>query len=286
MKIAATEALTWAERLETIAGTAIGAELASKATDPSATARLRAARDFRDELGHSRVIDLPVLLHAQGCGQTKPNSAVSSLHSANSPDNSDVDWPAVRREMLPGTENAALTHPDLILWWALLDPTLEISNAVREPDSAQSPSIAPAPAIRQLSIEDRVARRAWLAEGPDGEGASLGAIEVWTETELRGLHALWWHAHRTHNLNLASLVEGSRSWLIEHIQPDNATNRPWGSHVFLLAGFGTDNASHESRLFAETLIHNCQVTLGRADSLSAWILIDSARALRAWATED
>ena len=56
-----------------------------------------------------------------------------------------------------------------------------------------------------------------------------------------------------------------------------------GAHVFLLAGLGTDNASHESRLFAETLIHNCQVTLGRADALSAWILVDSARALRSWA---
>lgn len=283
MKIAATEALAWAERLETIAGATIGAELASRMADPSATARLRGARDFRDELGHSRAIDLPVLLHAQGFGQTRPNPTAANLHSANSPENSDVDWLALRREMLPETGDTPISHPDLILWWALLDSTLEISNAVREPNGTSSASSVPA--IRQISIEDRVAGRARLAEGPDGEGAALGAIEVWTETELRGLHALWWHAHRTRNPHLASLVESSRRWLIDHIQPDNATNRPWGAHVFLLAGFGTDNASHESRLFAETLIHNCQVTLGRADSLSAWILIDSARALRAWAGE-
>jgi hypothetical protein len=35
----------------------------------------------------------------------------------------------------------------------------------------------------------------------------------------------------------------------------------------------------DARLYAETLLHNCQVTLGRADRRSAWILLDAGQEL-------
>ncbi len=98
-------------------------------------------------------------------------------------------------------------------------------------------------------------------------------IEVWTEQELSGLHALWWLARRRGRDDLARRGAAARDWHLVNTQPDNATNRPWALHVFLLGG--TD----ESRLYAETLLHNCLVGTGRPDPTSAWILLDSARAL-------
>lgn len=97
-------------------------------------------------------------------------------------------------------------------------------------------------------------------------------IEVWTETELSALHALW-HAARRSRPELASRVSSAVSWHLQHTQPDNATNRPWAAHVFLLHG------SAESRHFAETLVSNCIVLNGRPDPLSAQILLDAAEAL-------
>ncbi len=67
-----------------------------------------------------------------------------------------------------------------------------------------------------------------------------------------------WHAQ----------AEAVRDWHIENTQPDNATNRPWALHVFLLAG------SPEGRHYAETLLHNALVT--GPEPFCAWILMDVA----------
>ena len=56
-------------------------------------------------------------------------------------------------------------------------------------------------------------------------------------------------------------------------EPDNATNRPWALHVFLLA------SAPECQHYAETLLHNCLVTTGEPEPLSAWILLDAANEL-------
>jgi hypothetical protein len=110
-------------------------------------------------------------------------------------------------------------------------------------------------------------------------------IEVLTERELCALHAL----HRVaRDLKSRGDLEGSTwaksrctracMWLVEHLQPDNATNYPWGLHVMLLQE-PTLNGMGDH--YAQTLLHNCQVGTGRgqADARSAWILWDAANEL-------
>lgn len=74
------------------------------------------------------------------------------------------------------------------------------------------------------------------------------------------------------------IAESSARWLITEIQPDNATNLPWAVHVF--ASLAVRDDSHEARMYAETLMHNCMVSSGQPDTLSALILLDAAKQLR------
>ncbi|MFA6043495.1 MAG: hypothetical protein WC718_00800 [Phycisphaerales bacterium] len=95
------------------------------------------------------------------------------------------------------------------------------------------------------------------------------AIEVWTEGELCGVHALAWLARGTREE--ARLKEAAR-WLIENIQPDNATAHPWGVHVF--AWMGKEDV--EADMYAQTLLHNSMAGRSEPDVLSAVILWDAA----------
>ena len=98
------------------------------------------------------------------------------------------------------------------------------------------------------------------------------ALEVWTATELAALHALWnLAARRPERPEWRQRAEAHRTWFLNEIQPDNATNRPWAIHVFLLDG------GPEASFYAETLLHNAQ-TVGD-DLLSGWILKDAAAEL-------
>ena len=149
-----------------------------------------------------------------------------------------------------GIETAPRPLPDadLGLWWAL----------------------AGAPVDVDALLAKRTAGPLWL------QGA-FKTIEVWTESELCGLHALWGLARDRGRQDWAERVQVVRDWHIENTQPDNATNRPWALHVFLLAG--TPECQH----YAETLLHNCLVTTGEPEPLSAWILLNVADELERYA---
>ncbi|MHC5004955.1 MAG: hypothetical protein ACYTJ0_17750 [Planctomycetota bacterium] len=115
--------------------------------------------------------------------------------------------------------------------------------------------------------------------GPPSGGSLLEqglfrTIEVWTEAELCALHALHRLARERGREDWRQRVADVRDWHLVHTQPDNATNRPWALHVFLLGG------SPESQQYAETLLHNAMAFSGVPEPLSAWILIDAARELR------
>ena len=110
-------------------------------------------------------------------------------------------------------------------------------------------------------------------EGPLWRQGCFKTIEVWTEAELCGLHALWGLAREQHREDWAQRAEDVRDWHMANTQPDNATNRPWALHVFLLA------ETPESRHYAETLLHNALVTTGQPEPFSAWILLDAANQL-------
>lgn len=111
------------------------------------------------------------------------------------------------------------------------------------------------------------------ADGPLHAWQGDGAIEVWTEVELSALHAAWRLARRGAHAVLRARVERAMRWHLEHTQPDNATNRPWALHAFLLEG------SPEARAYAGTLLHNALALGGRPEPLSAWILSDAAAEL-------
>lgn len=102
----------------------------------------------------------------------------------------------------------------------------------------------------------------------------FAGVEVWTETELSALHALSWLAVWSGRSADSARALDAAAWHVEHLQPDNATNHPWGLHVFLW--LERERPGLGARLTAETLLSNCQVSLGRPDLLSAYILRDSA----------
>ncbi len=110
------------------------------------------------------------------------------------------------------------------------------------------------------------------AVGPLFPHLREAAIETWTEAELSGLHAISLLGDHT-----AARVRSASDWLMAELQPDNGTNRPWAAHVFLERWIMERH--EESRLYAETLVHNCRVTLGVPDRLSALILASASRAL-------
>lgn len=95
-------------------------------------------------------------------------------------------------------------------------------------------------------------------------------IETWTQAELCCLHALS-HAGPT----LKPRADAAADWMLEHLQPDNATNHPWAIHVFLVRA--AEIGSSEHRLYAEALLHNAVISLGRVDRFSALILLDASR---------
>lgn len=109
------------------------------------------------------------------------------------------------------------------------------------------------------------------ASGPLCPEAEILGIEVWTESELSALQALWWAGPKGTDRALAAAA-----WLMQELQPDNGTNHPWAVAVFVELACRGDA---EALVYAETLLHNCQVQAGHADRFSALLLDDAARRL-------
>ncbi|MBX3363406.1 MAG: hypothetical protein KF866_01465 [Phycisphaeraceae bacterium] len=113
--------------------------------------------------------------------------------------------------------------------------------------------------------------------GVDGPlGVLAGAVEVATEVQLASLHALTWLALR--DWEIAARVHSATTWLLEHLEPDNATRRPWGIHAFIARASAGDA---EAGLYASAMLHACCVEHGRPDRVSALILLDGADWLEA-----
>jgi len=134
------------------------------------------------------------------------------------------------------------------LWWAVVDRSVNVDALIAEPTEG---SLLPQGLYR--------------------------AIEVWTEADLCGLHALWRLARERGRDDWQARCECVRAWHLEHTQPDNATNRPWALHVFLELWLRRGDV--DGRMYAETLLHNCMSMTGEPDALSAMILQDAAREL-------
>ncbi len=157
--------------------------------------------------------------------------------------------PADAADRTGGPLRAADLSGDIRLWRALRLPPDAASTVVDEILRA-----APAPTC-----------------GPMFDQGLFTALEVWTAAELAALHALWRLTREHDRADWRTRVAAHRDWFLDELQPDNATNRPWAIHVFLLAD------APEAAFYGETLLHNAQ-TVGD-DLLSGWILRDAAREL-------
>jgi hypothetical protein len=165
-----------------------------------------------------------------------------------------------------------------------IDAMLEAAVWGTQVDAKPSPRGGPEVRLWAALVDPRIDPPEIDADefGPLFAQGLYRTIEVWTESELCGLHALWNLAQLRRGEADPSLgiragwfrrVETAREWHMANTQPDNATNRPWALHVFLLSG------SKEGRHYAQTLLHNCLAINGRPDPLSAWILLDAANAI-------
>ncbi|TVQ54449.1 MAG: hypothetical protein EA377_05435 [Phycisphaerales bacterium] len=155
---------------------------------------------------------------------------------------------AVRQAPVPPDAAPPGSSPEVALWWAVAGASVDVDAAIAEPTEG---SLLPQGLYR--------------------------AIEVWTESDLCALHALWILAQREGRADWIERVDRVRQWHLEYTQPDNATNRAWALHVFLLGSPPFELCEPESRHYAETLLHNTIAMDGRPTPLNAWILLDAAR---------
>lgn len=212
----AAERRQWAAHLRSLAEPVLaGTGLVEG--DPAAAGLLDT---FRDEAGHHRHVDRPLL------------AWILSIHPGEPEQTPTLDEP---------------------LWWRLASGEPNWTDLVRPGD------------------------------GPlllDPEDESVG-VEVRTEAELSAVHAL--HRLGQHHRDTAAIDRAfaAARWHTDVLQPDNATNHPWGIHAFLeLAISAADPAvAGAARAHAGTLLHNAMVALGHPDRFSALLLLDSARAL-------
>jgi len=142
-----------------------------------------------------------------------------------------------------------------------------------EPEGAAKLWMAAAGETEWEEARGEIAERGALMGG----GEEAGTIETATEAELSGLHAAWRIARQRDDAGLRERCFEAAAWAVEELQPDNATNRPWGAHVFTELWLARGNAG--AALYAQTLVHNCQVTFGRPDRVSALVLWDAAEEL-------
>lgn len=168
----------------------------------------------------------------------------------------EVDLPMLSQLLGLKPERPAACTPDVAVWWALIHPDAALIDGLR---STSGPLLPGTP--RDLFDPT----------------ATWDAIEVWTEAELCALHALSHHA--SIDPALRPRIDSAIDWLMENVQPDNATNHPWAVHVFIDRWLRRQDQN--CRMYAGTLLHNAQVGYGRPDRFSAVILLDGARALAA-----
>lgn len=195
---------------------------------------------FADEFGHRRPVDRPflsALLRRQPPGDNRPLSASVDVQL----------WALAAEIACAEPEALAITRAQCEKQvWSLLGDS--------------------------VSSGDEGAGRSWF--GPVFGEPFAGTVEVFTESQLCGLHALDAIGLALGSDAIMDRVAGSCRWLQDNLQPDNATNHPWAAQTFVrceLLGLITDGA-----MYAGTLLSNCQVTLGRPDRLSAAILVHSA----------
>ena len=99
------------------------------------------------------------------------------------------------------------------------------------------------------------------------------SLDAWTYRELCGLHALANLALLRRNQVWAKHVERIAMYHLEHTQPDNTTNQPWGVFGFLW--------SSKTRTMGQQQIHDAMAHRGggQINVMAGMLLADAAAAL-------
>ena len=109
-------------------------------------------------------------------------------------------------------------------------------------------------------------------------GDSIG-IEVWTEVELRTLHAAWNSAIDRGSARTTSRCLAAARWHLENIQPDNATNIPWAIHLFAALA---DDGDASADIHAQTQLHAALTGRREPSRLTSLVLLDASEMHRLW----
>lgn len=154
----------------------------------------------------------------------------------------------------PGEKPAKMDLDDR-LWWAIHDPDSRIADFGVNSDG--------------------------VGQGPLDPTLGEIAIETRTETELAAMHALFRLGLDRNEPGMIERSLDAARWQVAELQPDNGTNHPWGIHVFIiLATHSNDEREASAALMhAQTMLHNCQVSMGHPDRLSACVLYDAGQTL-------
>jgi hypothetical protein len=119
----------------------------------------------------------------------------------------------------------------------------------------------------------------WTGSGRLFPALADEGIETWTEAELSSVQALAWLGLRERSQRVMERVTSAAEWLVREVQPDNATQHPWGAGFFIARSMDASmpaRSRQEYALYAQTLVENALVGREHPDVFSACILWDSA----------
>jgi hypothetical protein len=206
--------------------------------------------DWLERIARPALADLPDALSRNGVTPSDAPAALEYIERFTDErgNRRPVDPPLLGWMLgVPPPRDGRPLSRDAALWWALCSPG--------------SPSPEP------------------LFEHPTGPlvpEARDSGFESWTEAELSALHALW-HLGRVRKDDvILQRCRAAVAWHLAEIQPDNGTNRPWATHVFVWAS----DQFPDAMMHAQTLVHNACVERGRPERFSALLLLDASRAMR------
>lgn len=174
-------------------------------------------------------------------------------------------WRSARDSQREQPTASSVMTPDLALWTSLCanDPSLARATLTHAKDSER----------------DRTDAGSLLPQG------RFLAIEVWSESELASLQACAWWLLRAEIDGLEDTLRDAALWHLDNLQPDNATNHPWGIPAFLWLAFKGEPGSRDTAEWhCETLLHNALSSGGEPVLTSALILEDAAAWLRAFSS--
>lgn len=113
-------------------------------------------------------------------------------------------------------------------------------------------------------------------QGLEAVRAGQVAIEVWTERELSAIQALWTLGVTAARADWRDRALRAARWCVRELQPDNATQHPWGLNAFVWLGA---SGEADADLYAQTLVVNATVGSGLPGRVAGLVMLAAGRSL-------